>query len=261
MQKSSTNQDGGQPERSIWGHRVNEASLMLSARRELKVTQTNISTFIKAGLGAASRHVWVVVRFGNKTSLRLNNQMIWCVCHLECETRLCVHFFSHNDSLCCLIVSHHPLLLGLVLSVPLLCHSSRSVSASYGGKDPQTRRFDENERTTRPCFMQQHLLPEQQVQVCAQVCFPGGLTGWIIIQQPTDVTSLDPSASGSKYTSRGFHYWDWSCLRGLPTLPREINWSSHITSLSTFLPSHSPVSYGACVMTPSIQVVLFYILT
>lgn len=124
MQKSSTNQDGGQPERSIWGHRVNEASLLLSARRELKVTQTNISTFIKAGLGAASRHVWVVVRFGNKTSLRLNNQMIWCVCHLECETRLCVHFFSHNDSLCCLIVSHHPLLLGLVLSVPLLCHSS-----------------------------------------------------------------------------------------------------------------------------------------
>lgn len=30
------------------------------------------------------------------------------------------------------------------------------------------------------------------------------------------------------------------CLRGLPTLPRKINWSSHITSLSTFLPTHSP---------------------
>lgn len=27
-----------------------------------------------------------------------------------------------------------------------------------------------------------------------------------------------------------------TCLRGLPTLPRKINWSSHITSLSTFLP-------------------------
>lgn len=59
------------------------------------------------------------------------------------------------------------------------------------------------------------------------------------------VTSLDPSVSGSKYSLRGFHYWDFCChadmrLRGLPTLPRKINWSSHITSLSTFLPSHSP---------------------
>lgn len=50
-------------------------------------------------------------------------------------------------------------------------------------------------------------------------------------------------------------------LRGLPTLPGEINWSQHITFLSTFLPSHRPVSCSASVMTPSTEVRRFYILT
>lgn len=61
------------------------------------------------------------------------------------------------------------------------------------------------------------------------------------------VTSLDLSVSYLNTVWEDFIIEPsavmWTCetrLRGLPTLPRKINWSSHITSLSTFLPSHSP---------------------
>lgn len=50
-------------------------------------------------------------------------------------------------------------------------------------------------------------------------------------------------------------------LRGLPTLPGRINWSQHITFLSTFLPSHCPASCSASVMTRPTEVRLFHLLT
>lgn len=88
---------------------------------------------------------------------------------------------------------------------------------------------------------------------------------WIIIRIVRHVTSPAPSVSRSKSNLRAFHYETsavmWPRLRGLPTLPGEINWSSHITSLSTFLLSHRAVSYRAHVMTPSIELLPVYILT
>lgn len=72
-----------------------------------------------------------------------------------------------------------------------------------------------------------------------------GLLGALAGAQRLQQDGLYPGCSAVRWPLR---------LRGPPTLPAEINWSQHITFLSTFLPSHCPVSCSESVMTPSTEV-------
>lgn len=75
---------------------------------------------------------------------------------------------------------------------------------------------------------------------------------WEIVSGNATVTEGVDHYPGSLQIILHVTLLDFCChvdmrLRGLPTLPRKINWSSHITSLSTFLPSHSPCFlWSAC---------------